>query len=142
MAYLPAAVPLPRPTADDEPFWTNCRQRRLTFQRCAACGELTHPPLAVCPACQSFTRTWIEAPAAARVFTFTWIHTAAHDSIVGAALPYNVAVVDFPDLPGVRLVTNITDVRLGELAVGDRVTLVWEDAGEGWFLPRFRKHIR
>ena len=50
---------------------------------------------------------------------------------VAQSLPYNVAVVDFPRLPGVRLITNVVNVKPGELAIGDRVSLAWEDAGDG-----------
>jgi uncharacterized OB-fold protein len=72
------------------------------------------------------------------VYSFTWIHTAAHPSLA-EALPYNVVVVEFPELPGVRLVSNVVDVERGKLAVGDRLSLIWESARDGVFLPRFRK---
>lgn len=138
MSYFNGREIAPAPNADDTPFWENCARRRLAFQRCGACGTVTHPPIGVCPACQSMARDWAEAPERARVFSFTWIHTAAHES-VAERLPYNVAVVEFPDLPGVRLVSNVVDVKPGELAVGDRLSLVWEDAGSVGPLPRFRK---
>ena len=128
----------PEPNADDAPYWANCAARRLTFQRCRDCGRVTHPPIGVCPACQSFDRDWIDAPEDARVFSFTWVHTAAHES-VAQSLPYNVAVVEFPELPGVRLITNVVLVVLGDLAIGDRVSLLWEEVGDGVLLPRFRK---
>jgi len=128
----------PDPNVDDAPFWTHCAARRLTFQRCTACGRVTHPPIGVCPACQSFERTWIDAPPDARVYSFTWVHTAAHES-VAQSLPYNVVVVEFPALPGVRLISNVVDVVPGELAIGDALTLAWEDVGESVVLPRFRK---
>ena len=129
---------LPLPNADDAPFWAHCAQRRLAFQQCRACGTVTHPPIGVCPRGQSRERDWIDAPPNARVFTFTWVHTAAHDAVADR-LPYNVVVVEFDGLPGVRLISNVIGTRPGELAVGDRVTLAWEHAGEGVWLPRFRR---
>jgi uncharacterized OB-fold protein len=138
MTYFGGRYVAPQPNADDAPYWENCAQRRLTFQKCAGCDLVTHPPIGVCPRCQSFERVWIDAPAPARVFSFTWIHTAAHDS-VAQSLPYNVAVVEFADLPGVRLITNVVDATPGELSIGDPVSLVWEEIPEGMFLPRFRK---
>ena len=137
MTYFRGHDVAPTPNADDAPYWENCARRRLAFQRCAACATLTHPPIGVCPACQSRQREWVDAPTRARVYSFTWIHTAAHDS-VAECLPYNVAVVEFPDLPGVRLITNVIDALPGAIAVGDDVFLTWEAAG-ATMLPRFRK---
>jgi uncharacterized OB-fold protein len=74
------------------------------------------------------------------VFSFTWVHTAAHES-VAQSLPYNVAVVEFPALPGVRLISNVMGVGPGELAVGDALSLAWDPAGEAMFLPRFRRRV-
>ena len=138
MSYFRGREIAPSPNADDAPFWGNCAQRRLTFQKCRACGTVTHPPIGVCPQCQSLERTWIEAPAQAQVYSFTWIHTAAHD-LVADRLPYNVAVVAFSELPCVRLITNVVDVRPGALDIGDRVSLVWEPLSGIGALPRFRK---
>ena len=137
MTYFDDHDVAPAPNADDGPFWANCAQRRLAFQKCRACRALTHPPLGVCPRCQSTDREWTEAPEVARVYSFTWIHTAALDAVAGR-LPYNVAVVEFPALPGVRLVTNIVDAKRGQLAIGDRVALTWETLPGGEALPRFR----
>lgn len=141
MSYFSGREISPTPNADDAAFWDNCARRRLAFQRCLGCRTVTHPPIGVCPACQSMQREWVDAPERARIFSFTWIHTAAHDSVAGR-LPYNVAVVEFSELPGVRLVTNIVDVKPGELAVGDSLALVWEDAGDAGPLPRFRQSPR
>jgi uncharacterized OB-fold protein len=138
MSFFGAAQLLPRPNADDAPFWAHCAEHRLAFQQCLDCGQVTHPPIGACPRCQSLRRDWVDAPADARVYSFTWVHTAGHESVAGA-LPYNVAVVEFPALGQVRLVTNVLDVRPGELAIGDAVTLAWDDAGDGMRLPRFRK---
>ena len=137
MAYFGPDQVLPVPNADDAAYWEHCARHRLAFQRCAACGTFTHPPLGVCPQCQSRRREWVEAPAVATIFTFTWVHTAAHDS-ARDRLPYNVAVVTFDGVPGVRLVTNVVDAAPGMLAIGERVHLVWEQAGEFAF-PRFRR---
>lgn len=138
MPYLPVTVPGPKIDETNAPFWDNCRNHRLTFQQCADCGHHVHPPLPVCPRCQSLDRQWPEAPSEATVFSFTWIHTAAHDSVADS-LPYNAALVEFPDLPGVRLVTNVINVKPGELGFGDRLSLIWEDGENDQPLPRFRK---
>jgi uncharacterized OB-fold protein len=136
--YLPPSVPLPEPSETTAPFWEHCNDRRLMFQGCADCGALTHPPLPACPKCQSLNRTWLDAPDEARVYSFTWVHTAAHES-VAAVLPYNVVVVEFPKMPGVRLVSNVVDVERDELRIGEVVRLTWDEGPEGHWRPRFRK---
>jgi len=137
MPYLPTTMPPLQQTATSAPFWEHCAQRRLMFQCCGDCGRLVHPPLPVCPRCHSLNRQWREAPQAGRVFSFTWIHTAAHDAVADA-LPYNVALVEFPDMPGVRLVSNVVDAERGRLKIGDAVTLHWDEGVDGQWLPRFR----
>lgn len=142
MPYLPTTVPGPKIDEVNAPFWEHCRAERLTFQQCSECSHLIHPPLPVCPHCQSVNRQWREAPPEGVVFSFVWVHTAAHDSVSGH-LPYNVALVEFPALPGVRLVSNVVNVTHGQtdgpLAIGDRLALVWEPGENDQMLPRFRK---
>lgn len=138
MPYLPTSVPGPKIDDVNAPFWEHCRAQRLTFQQCGGCAHLIHPPLPVCPRCQSVERQWREAPPAAVVFSLVWVHTAAHDSVANE-IPYNVALVEFPALPGVRLVSNVVNVEPGQLAIGDRLILLWEEGEGGQWLPRFRK---
>lgn len=137
MALFPPDMPRPEPERDDRGFWEACRRRELRFQRCAACATARHPPSPMCPACQSVAVEWVAAPAQARVFTFTVVHHASHPA-VSASLPYVVAVVEFDGLPGVRLVTNLTDVEPAAVRIGMPVAPWWDDAGDGQWLPRVR----
>jgi len=77
------------------------------------------------------------APAKAEVFSFTVIHHASH-AAVADNLPYVVGLVTFPGLPGVKLVTNITDIPPSDIRIGMPLTLWWDDIGDGMHLPRFR----
>jgi len=138
MPYLPdALMDLPKPE-DEAPFWDNCARGRLAFQCCADCGKVIHPPLPVCPACRSMNKGWIEAPGEARVFSFTWVHVAA-DPSVAPSIPYNVALIEFPELPGIRFVSNVVDGKPGDLKIGDAVHLYWDMTADGRGIPRFRK---
>ncbi|MGE0802469.1 MAG: Zn-ribbon domain-containing OB-fold protein [Lautropia sp.] len=137
MAYLPEDLPGPQIDDINAGFWEACNQRRLCFQTCTACGQRTHPPLPACPHCQSQRFDWTDAPARGRVFSLVWVWHAAHPSLRGIPLPYNVVVVEFADAPGVRLVSNVVDAREGGLHIGDAVELAWEQSGGQW-LPRFR----
>jgi uncharacterized OB-fold protein len=71
------------------------------------------------------------------VYTFTVARHASHEA-VKSTLPYVIAVVEFGDIPGVRLVTNITDIAPKDVRIGMALELWWDDLGSGVFLPRFR----
>ncbi|WP_417514989.1 Zn-ribbon domain-containing OB-fold protein [Minwuia sp.] len=137
MAYFPESMPGIDPTMDEAAFFAHCRNRELKFQACGTCGQVRHPPTPVCFACHSTRVAWIAAPPDAEVFSFTVVHYASHPA-VSESLPYVVGLVTFPDMPGVKLVTNITDVPTDQVHVGMRVSLWWDDVGEGLFLPRYR----
>lgn len=141
MPYLPESLPMPAPTPETRAFWAHCRSRRLMFQACEACGHAVHPPVPRCPACGDLGRTWRAAPAEARVFSYTIVHHPADDTVAGA-VPYNVVLVEFPGLDGVRLVSNVVDATPDEVDVGMALELVWEPGPGGQWLPRFRKAAR
>jgi uncharacterized OB-fold protein len=136
MAYFPSTMPGPTPNFDDREFWQACERRQLLFQTCADCGKPRHPPGPVCPSCRSLRTKWTEPEGLAEVYTYTVVHHASHEA-VKERLPYVVGVVTFPDLPGVRLVTNITDIEPSLVRVGMQVRLWWDEIGGGMFIPRF-----
>lgn len=140
MAYLPERVPGPEPTIDDQPFWDACTRRELRFQRCTHCGHFRHPPAPGCPRCKSFDHEWVIAKDEAELFSYTVVNYAAHPA-VQPVLPYNVAIVLFPSYDNVRLVSNVVDAKADELSIGMPLELVWEQAGDGVVLPRFRTQI-
>jgi len=138
MAYLPDEIPGPRSTVDDQVFWDYCQQRELRFQRCAVCHRFRHPPAPVCPQCRSFESEWMRAPGTGVVFSFTIVHHPAHPA-VSAVTPYNVVIVDFPECDHTRLVSNLIDATPEEIHIGLPVALVWETAGNGMIVPRFKR---
>lgn len=137
MAYFPDTMPRPTPTMDDSGFWEACKARTLRFQCCADCGTPRHPPTPMCGKCRSVNVKWVDAPDDAEVYTYTVIHHASHPAVAGK-LPYVGAVVVFPALPGVRLVSNVTDCAPSSVRIGMKLDLWWDDIGDGMFVPRFR----
>ncbi len=137
MALFPENMPRVEPEMDDADFWQHCREQRLCFQTCGNCGKVRHPPTPVCGVCHSTDVTWTEAPAVAELYSYTVVHYPSH-AAVRESLPYTVGLITFPDLPGVRLVSNVTDCPRAELAIGMVLELWWDDDGTGQFLPRFR----
>jgi len=126
---------LPQPTADTRGFWEGCKERKLLFQQCEACGHVRWPPSILCPVCHSFETRWIEASGKGRIHTFVVYRVAFHPAWKGK-VPYITAVVELEE--GVRLPTNIVDVPPEGLSCDMPVEVVWEETGEGFFVPRFR----
>lgn len=137
MAIFPAGMPAPQPNFDDRGFWESCNEKRLRFQCCAQCATARHPPTPVCARCRSLEQAWKETAGRGTVYSYTVIHHASHEA-VKPNLPYVVAVVEFDDVPGVRLVTNVTDVPPRDVRIGMRVELWWDRIGDASFLPRCR----
>ena len=138
MAYLPDEIPGPEPHVADQQFWDYCQQRELRFQRCVSCQRFRHPPTPLCPSCRSFESEWIQAPDTGVVFSFTIVHHPLHPAMK-TVVPYNVAIIDFPECDHVRLISNVIDTAPEEMCIGMPVSLVWETAGNGLLVPRFRR---
>ena len=137
MSYFPAQMPRPEPDRDDQEFWNGCAQQQLRFQACADCGTLRHPPRPICHKCHSIDSKWVDAPSRGIIYTYCVVHHPNHPALA-ACVPYVVGVVEFPALPGVRLVTNITGVEPSSVRIGMEVSVWWDDIGGGVFVPRFR----
>lgn len=137
--FLPD-MPVPVANADDRGFWAACAEQRLVFQACAACSRLRHPPIPICPSCRSSKLEWRAAPSEAEVYTFSVVHHAAHPA-VAEKIPYVIAVVTFPEMPGVRLITNITHCEPRDVRIGMKVSLWWDRVNDLQSLPRFRPSV-
>ena len=140
MSYLPWDTPDPKPESWEARFWDFCDARRLCFQRCADCMSIRHPPVPCCPRCNSFSIEWIDATNDAELYTYTIVHHPSHPSLRGV-VPYNSAVVAFPSLGWVRLVSNILDCPLHNLRIGMPLKLRWEVASNNRMLPRFERDL-
>lgn len=136
MSFFPPDMPRPFPQFDDAGFWKHCALQQLRFQVCADCNTPRHPPTPVCPCCHSFNVDWKATQGHGTVYTYTIIHHASHEA-VKPNLPYAVGVIEFADVPGVRLVSNITNIDPAQVRIGMPVHLWWDDIGEGMWIPRF-----
>lgn len=119
-------------------FWAYCRQRELRFQHCLDCGTVRHPPAPCCPRCGSMAVDWRLAPERAQLFSYTVVHHPSAPEL-RAWVPYNVAVVRFPELPGVKIVSNVLDEPPGPMRIGMPLVLAWQEYDDGTVVPRFRR---
>ncbi|BBX17019.1 acyl dehydratase [Mycolicibacterium duvalii] len=120
--------------ASTEPFWTAAKERRLVAPQCGDCGTFRLPPTPFCPNCQSKAVNWIELSGAATVYSFAVVH-----GFPGLPdLTLVPAVLDLPDAPGARLVSNVVDVAPEEVKIGTRLHVDFTPITDGWLLPIFR----
>jgi uncharacterized protein len=126
----------PTPELDDKPFWDACRKYELRFQRCAGCGRFRHPPAPVCAHCYSTASEMVRSSEVGRIFSYTIVHHPVSEKL-RERVPYNVVVVEFPECGGVRLISNVVDLKPDEIRTGLSVQVKWELADNGIPLPRF-----
>ncbi|MFI0961325.1 Zn-ribbon domain-containing OB-fold protein [Streptomyces sp. NPDC021080] len=117
-----------------EPFWQAAKERRLVAPRCGACGHFRLPPTPYCPECQSAEVDWVELAGRAVVYSFAVVH--GFPGLPDVTLV--PAVVDLPDAPGARLVSNIVGVDPEAVEIGMELTVDFHPIADGWLLPVFR----
>jgi len=121
-------------TAATEPFWSATAEGRLLLQRCDACRTIIWYPRGFCPDCGSRSTSWEPASGNGTVHSFTITRRGqGHWRDAG---PYVLAYVELDEGP--RMMTNIVECPVDDVHIGQRVTVVFHDTGEGTSLPRFR----
>lgn len=116
-----------------EPFWQAARERRLVAPQCSECSTFRLPPTPFCPTCQSKSVNWIELSGAATVYSFAVVYGMPGMPEV-TLVP---AVLELPDAPGARLVSNIIGVTPAQVSIGMAVRVDFCPANDGWMLPVF-----
>jgi hypothetical protein len=105
-------------------FWDGLRRHRLLILRCAECRTWVHPPQASCPRCLTLDPVPEPAGGGGTVYSYT---VANREFAPGIPPPYVAALVDLDDADGVRLVTNLVNVAIGDVRIGMPVRPVFCD---------------
>lgn len=137
MEYIPG-IPLLRPyiDLDSEGFWEGVKQHKLVFQKCKYCGLLVHRPRPMCPRCLSTEKEWV--PSEGKGIVYSWVNFVyANAAYPGIKVPYAVVVVEM--LEGVRMISNMYDVKPEDIYVGMPVEVVFDDIADDLTLPKFKK---
>jgi uncharacterized protein len=132
----PTVLERPLPTLsepDTAPFWAATKQHRLTYQVCAACGEIVFHPRRHCTNCLSTDLAWGESAGRGTVYTYTVIRQHGQPYF-RRRVPYVLGFIDLDE--GFRLLAEI-DAPPDDVRVGQRVTVSWEDHAE-LAIPVFR----
>jgi uncharacterized OB-fold protein len=125
------------PNTWTEPFWIAAGQHQLVVQRCVSCGAVRHPPGPFCPTCRTQESEWMDLSGRATLYSFTVIRHALAPHL-REYLPMVIAVVEPEEAPNARLVANLVEVDTQDVVIGMPLEVVWEDAGDGLAVYRFR----
>lgn len=125
------------PNVWTEPFWIAARRHQLVVQRCLSCGTVRHPPGPFCPRCRTQEADWMDLSGRATLYSFTIVRHALAPHLQ-EYLPMVIAVVEPEEAPNARLVANLVEVAVGDVVIGMPLEVVWEDAGDGVAVYRFR----
>lgn len=131
-----AAYPAPVTNADSKPYWDAVAREELILRHCTACGEHHFPPRHLCPKCWSDKLDWTKSAGRGTVYSFTVMQRAPMPQFA-KRVPYVVALVDLEEGP--RMMANVVGDDALQTRVGDRVTVCFEDRGEGSKVPQFRR---
>ncbi|MGA4991924.1 Zn-ribbon domain-containing OB-fold protein [Nonomuraea bangladeshensis] len=129
----PKREPYPlRPAVNQDTafFWEGVRQGELRVQSCADCGLLRHPPGPLCPQCRSANRSYAVASGHGTLYSYVVHH---RPPVPGRETPFVVGVVGLPE--GVRVVGNVVDCPIEEVAVGMPLRVTYRSMDDELVLP-------
>ena len=137
-------APLPAISEDSAGFWEGTAAGELRIQRCSNCKRLRFPPRPMCPYCNSLDYAWDAMSGKGHIWSFVVPHPPLLPAFMEVA-PYNVVVVELDEDATIRLVGHllaspegqINEVDPGTIRIGEPVRVVFQDAGEDVFLPRW-----
>ena len=119
-----------------KPFWDAAREHKLVGACCADCGTFRMPPTPFCPECRSQVIDWRELSGEGVLYSFTIVARAIMPEMADN-IPYVPALVDLPDAPGTRLITNVVDAPLNKIEIGAKLKVKWHDTEDGVTIPMF-----
>ena len=128
--------PLPQITPESREFWEGCKRHELLIQRCRDCGTFRHTPRVMCPNCGSWNTEWVKVSGKGKVYTWTVAVQPFHPGFFND-VPYAAVIVELDE--GIRMVTNVVDVKPEELYIGMPVDVVFDDVTEEVTLPKFKR---
>ena len=117
----------PPVTAVTEAFWNATRNQELVIQHCPVGDHPVWFPREVCPEHLIGGLVWKRASGEGTVYAFTVDHRQEP--------PRPVLMVELAEGP--RLLGNLVDGDVSEIAVGMKVRVAWEPLSDGRNLPQF-----
>jgi hypothetical protein len=128
----PKGIPAPHPSLHSEAYWNGCRQHRLLYQRCAACGYDGLGAFTVCARCQATSPTWEASAGRGRLYSWTVVW---HPPDPRFRVPYAPAVVRLDEGP--FMMSAVIGCEPDALREGLELAVVFHAASDDITLPYF-----
>lgn len=111
-----ADAPRTLPPLDDttRPFWTSGADGVLRIPHCPPCAQFVLPPRDGCADCGAELEL-VAVSGDATLFTHTVAYQQFHPAV---PTPFVIAVVELPEQPDLRMVTNVVDCEPDALVAG------------------------
>jgi uncharacterized OB-fold protein len=126
--------PVPKVDDDNRDFWTGGRDGELRIIRCGDCGFYIHPPSPRCPRCLGSDVAPAAVSGRGHVYTYTVNERVWAE---GLDVPYVIAIVELDEQAGLRLMTDLVDVPLDQVAIDMPVQVEFREQGDV-HVPVFR----
>ena len=125
-------------------FWEGTREAELWVQRCVDTRRFIFPPRVMSPWGSHSEPEWVALSGRGTIWSFVVPHPPLIPQFTELA-PYNVILVALDEDPTLRMVGNlvagpgeaINSVDPEEIEIGARVRVVFEEAGNGFHMPRW-----
>ncbi|KSZ56005.1 hypothetical protein Z045_25670 [Rhodococcus pyridinivorans KG-16] len=117
------AGPVPVPDRDSAFYWTGLQERRMLVLGCNRCSYLIYPPVAGCPRCSATELGQRELAGTGTVYSYTVVN---REFAPGIKPPFVVAIVQMDEQADLRMMSNLVDVKIGDVHIGQRVRVVFQ----------------
>ena len=128
---IDASPPQPLVDADSAGFWAATARGEFAVCRCQECRRWIHPPIERCVKCAGPTA--FEAVSGRGTIHSFIVANRPSVPGFGHLVPYVVAVVELAEQPGLRVVSRITGIDPGDVAIGQPVRAEVVDLRGGSF---------
>ena len=128
--------PLPGPDVESAPFWSACKEHRLTMQYCVDCHHQQYPPVTFCEKCRSAKTSWGDVSGRGKVYSWIVVRHPIPSDVFGDVVPYVVALIELEEGP--RMASNIVGCDVESITDGMAVEVVFDDVTPEISLPKFR----
>ena len=123
--------PRPAITHDNAFFWEGINNRKLLFQSTG--GRLRHPPSPMDPISGSLEFDIVESSGRGTIHSFVVMH---QPRLPDFDYPLPVVLVELEE--GVRIIANLLDADVGDVAIGQAVEVDFIEIEPDYLLPAFR----
>ena len=129
-------LPVPMANADGQRYWASARDGKLSLQRCALCQTFRFPPGYSCRKCGSTDAEWVSVSGRGTIYSFTIVRRGPTPEFASIT-PYILALVELDEGP--RILSHLVEDELEQIAIGDRVEVVFKERRDGVKIPEFKR---